>query len=143
MGLGNALIRFPTELSVFEGAHHHEHVMYAVVDPSTGDLVKEYPTATDEQIEQAVAAAAKAHREWSRSSTVADRAALIRKVGELHTAAQGRAREDHPARDGQAARPVRGRGRFQRGDLRVLRRQRREVPRRRAHRAASRARARL
>ncbi len=25
--------------------------MYAVVDPSTGDLVKEYPTATDEQIE--------------------------------------------------------------------------------------------
>ena len=59
--------------------------MYAVVDPSTGDLVKEYPTATDEQIEQAVAAAAKAHREWSRSSTIADRAALIRKVGELHT----------------------------------------------------------
>ena len=59
--------------------------MYAVVDPSTGDLVKEYPTATDEQIEQAVAAAAKAHREWSRPSTVAERAALIRKVAELHT----------------------------------------------------------
>ena len=59
--------------------------MYAVVDPSTGELVKEYPTATDEQIEQAVAAAAKAHREWSRGSTVAERAALIRKVGELHT----------------------------------------------------------
>jgi succinate-semialdehyde dehydrogenase/glutarate-semialdehyde dehydrogenase len=59
--------------------------MYAVVDPSTGDLVKEYPTATDEQIEQAVSAAAKAHREWSRGSTVAERAALIRKVAELHT----------------------------------------------------------
>ena len=59
--------------------------LYAVVDPSTGDLVKEYPTATDEQIEQAVAAAAKAHREWSRGSTVAERAALIRKVAELHT----------------------------------------------------------
>ena len=59
--------------------------MYAVVDPSTGELVKEYPTATDEQIEQAVAAAAKAHREWSRGSSVAERAALIRKVGELHT----------------------------------------------------------
>ena len=59
--------------------------MYAVVDPSTGDLVKEYPTATDEQIEQAVAAAAKAHREWSRGSTVAERATLIRKVSELHT----------------------------------------------------------
>ena len=58
--------------------------LYAVVDPSTGDLVKEYPTATDEQIEQAIAAASKAHRDWSRGSTVADRAALIRKVGELH-----------------------------------------------------------
>ena len=59
-------------------------ITYAVVDPSTGELVKEYPTATDEQIEAAVAAAAKAHREWSRNSTVADRAALIRRVAELH-----------------------------------------------------------
>jgi succinate-semialdehyde dehydrogenase/glutarate-semialdehyde dehydrogenase len=58
--------------------------MYAVVDPSTGELVKEYPTASDEQIEAAVAAAAKAHREWSRGSTVAERAALIRRVAELH-----------------------------------------------------------
>ncbi|MGJ6125941.1 NAD-dependent succinate-semialdehyde dehydrogenase [Mycolicibacterium sp. Y3] len=58
--------------------------LYAVVDPSTGELVKEYPTATDAQIEAAVAAAAKAHREWSRTSTVADRAALIRRVAELH-----------------------------------------------------------
>jgi succinate-semialdehyde dehydrogenase/glutarate-semialdehyde dehydrogenase len=52
--------------------------MYAVVDPSTGELVKEYPTAT-EQIEQAITAATTAHREWSRNSTVADRAALISK----------------------------------------------------------------
>ncbi|MBI3224758.1 MAG: NAD-dependent succinate-semialdehyde dehydrogenase [Mycolicibacterium cosmeticum] len=57
---------------------------YAVVDPSTGKLVKEYPTATDAQIEAAVASAAKAHREWSRASTVAERAALIRRVAELH-----------------------------------------------------------
>ena len=59
--------------------------LYAVVDPSTGDVVKEYPTATDEQIEQAVASAARAHREWSRGSTPAERSALIRKVAELHT----------------------------------------------------------
>jgi succinate-semialdehyde dehydrogenase / glutarate-semialdehyde dehydrogenase len=59
--------------------------LYAVVDPSTGDLVKEYPTATDAQIEDALAAATKAHGEWSRGSTVAERAALIRKVAELHT----------------------------------------------------------
>jgi len=58
--------------------------LYAVTDPSTGEVVKEYPTATDQQIEVAIAAASKAHREWSRNSTVADRAALIRKVGELH-----------------------------------------------------------
>jgi succinate-semialdehyde dehydrogenase/glutarate-semialdehyde dehydrogenase len=59
--------------------------LYAVVDPSTGETVKEYPTATDQQIDAAVAAASKAHREWSRGSTIADRAALIRKVAELHT----------------------------------------------------------
>ena len=53
---------------------------YAVVDPATGDVVQEYPTATDEQMEQALAAAAKAHREWSRRATVAERAALIKRV---------------------------------------------------------------
>ena len=59
--------------------------LYAVVDPKTGDVVREYPTATDEQIEQALASASKAYREWSKQSTVAQRADLIRKVGALHT----------------------------------------------------------
>jgi len=59
--------------------------LYAVVDPKTGDVVREYPTATDEQIEQALAAASKAYREWSKKSTVAQRADLIRKVAALHT----------------------------------------------------------
>ncbi|MGY4712781.1 NAD-dependent succinate-semialdehyde dehydrogenase [Mycolicibacterium sp. CBM1] len=59
--------------------------LYAVVDPKTGDVVREYPTATDEQIEQALAAAAKAYREWSKTSTVAQRADLIRRVAALHT----------------------------------------------------------
>lgn len=58
--------------------------LYAVIDPATGDVVREYPTATDEQIEQALAAAAKAHREWSKNSTVAERAALIKQVAKLH-----------------------------------------------------------
>ncbi|WP_197379480.1 NAD-dependent succinate-semialdehyde dehydrogenase [Mycolicibacterium mengxianglii] len=58
--------------------------LYAVVDPATGDVVKEYPTATDEQIEAALSAATKAYREWSRTSTVAQRADLIRKVAALH-----------------------------------------------------------
>lgn len=58
--------------------------LYAVVDPATGDVVKEYPTATDEQIEAAVSAAAAAFTSWSKTTSVADRAELIRKVAALH-----------------------------------------------------------
>ena len=56
-----------------------------MVNPATGDVVQEYPTATDKQIEDALASAQKAYREWSKNSTVAQRAALIRKVAALHT----------------------------------------------------------
>ena len=59
--------------------------LYAVVDPKSGEVVREYPTATDDQIEQALAAAAKAYREWSRTSTLADRAALMRRAAALHS----------------------------------------------------------
>jgi succinate-semialdehyde dehydrogenase/glutarate-semialdehyde dehydrogenase len=59
--------------------------LYAVVDPATGDVVREYPTATDEQMEHALAGAAEAYREWARTSTVAGRAALIKQVAKLHT----------------------------------------------------------
>ena len=59
--------------------------MYAVVDPATGETVKEYPTITDDDLRDAIARADRAHQEWSKTATVADRAALIRRVGELHT----------------------------------------------------------
>jgi succinate-semialdehyde dehydrogenase/glutarate-semialdehyde dehydrogenase len=59
--------------------------MYAVVDPATGETVKEYETITDDELREAIARADRAHSEWSKSSTVAERAALIRRVGELHT----------------------------------------------------------
>ena len=59
--------------------------MYAVVDPATGETVKEYPTITDDELRDAIARADRAHSEWSKNSTVADRAALIRRVAELHT----------------------------------------------------------
>jgi succinate-semialdehyde dehydrogenase/glutarate-semialdehyde dehydrogenase len=59
--------------------------MYAVVDPATGETVKEYPTITDDELRDAIARADRAHREWSKASTVAERAALVRRVGELHT----------------------------------------------------------
>ncbi|MGV9803196.1 NAD-dependent succinate-semialdehyde dehydrogenase [Mycobacterium sp. NPDC003449] len=59
--------------------------VYAVTDPATAEVVATYPTATDAEIAAAIEAAAKTGRSWSRTSTVADRAALIRKVAELHT----------------------------------------------------------
>ena len=58
--------------------------MYAVVDPATGETLKEYPTITDDELRDAVDRADKAHREWSAGTTVAERASLIRRVGELH-----------------------------------------------------------
>src|SRR3954463_4897200 len=58
--------------------------MYAVVNPATGETVKEYPTISDEELRSAIARADDAHESWAGSSTVAERAALVRKVGELH-----------------------------------------------------------
>ncbi|HEY1276190.1 MAG TPA: NAD-dependent succinate-semialdehyde dehydrogenase [Thermoleophilaceae bacterium] len=57
---------------------------YAVVDPATGETIKTYPTITDEELKAAVGRADAAHRTWSASSSVAERAALVRRVGELH-----------------------------------------------------------
>jgi succinate-semialdehyde dehydrogenase/glutarate-semialdehyde dehydrogenase len=57
---------------------------YAVVNPATGETTKTFPTITDAELEAAIAAADAAHRTWSRSTTVAQRAALVRRVGELH-----------------------------------------------------------
>src|ERR1700745_3714048 len=58
--------------------------MYAVVNPATGETVKEYPTITDDELRDAIARADKAHREWSTAASVADRASLPGRVGELH-----------------------------------------------------------
>src|SRR5690606_26551928 len=57
---------------------------YAVTTPATGDTLATYATCTNEQTDRAIAAADAAHREWSRSSPVAERAALVRRVAELH-----------------------------------------------------------
>ena len=59
-------------------------VDYAVTDPATGEVVATYPTATDADIESALERAAAAQRGWARSSTVTDRAALVRRAAELH-----------------------------------------------------------
>jgi len=58
---------------------------YVVTNPTTGERVKEYPTISDAALVDAIAAADRAHREWSRATTIEERAALVRRVGELHT----------------------------------------------------------
>ena len=58
---------------------------YEVVNPATGEVVKEYPTISDQDLKDAIARADKAHSEWGNSTTVEERAELIRNVGKLHS----------------------------------------------------------
>ena len=58
---------------------------YAVVNPATGETVKEYPEIGDEELRAAICRADDAARGWGASTSVADRAALVRRVGELHS----------------------------------------------------------
>lgn len=56
---------------------------YAVVNPATGETLATYPTITDDALEAAIAQADAAYRSW-RDTPVAERAARIRRVAELH-----------------------------------------------------------
>jgi succinate-semialdehyde dehydrogenase/glutarate-semialdehyde dehydrogenase len=57
---------------------------YAVVNPATGEKVKEYEEISDADLDAAIARADVAYRSWTSSTTVAERAGLIRRVSELH-----------------------------------------------------------
>ena len=57
---------------------------YVVINPATGARGPEFPVATDAQLDEAVEAADTAHSDWSRQSTLAERAALVQRVAELH-----------------------------------------------------------
>jgi succinate-semialdehyde dehydrogenase/glutarate-semialdehyde dehydrogenase len=57
---------------------------YAVVNPATGEKLEEYPEISDEDLAAAIAKAEHAHRTWSQSTSVAERADMIRKVADLH-----------------------------------------------------------
>jgi succinate-semialdehyde dehydrogenase / glutarate-semialdehyde dehydrogenase len=57
---------------------------YAVINPATGETVKEYPTISDDDLKGAIAAADQASHNWVPTTTVQERADMIRKVGELH-----------------------------------------------------------
>jgi len=58
---------------------------YAVVNPATGETIKEYPTITDDELRAAIGRADEAYRTWTPATSVAERAALIRKVADLHS----------------------------------------------------------
>jgi len=57
---------------------------YAVSNPLTGKTGQTFPTFDAAQVEHAVAAADRAHREWSLSTTPAQRGELLRKAAQLH-----------------------------------------------------------
>ena len=57
---------------------------YAVINPATGERVKEYETISDADLADAIETADRTHREWSRAATAEERGALVRRVGELH-----------------------------------------------------------
>lgn len=58
---------------------------YAVVNPATGETIKEYPEISDDELRAAIGRADEASRSFPSSTSVADRAALVRKVGEMHS----------------------------------------------------------
>jgi succinate-semialdehyde dehydrogenase/glutarate-semialdehyde dehydrogenase len=47
--------------------------------------MKEYPTTTDSELKEDIRRADETHTTWSASTTVSERASLVRRVGELHT----------------------------------------------------------
>ncbi len=57
---------------------------YAVVNPATGERGEEHPEITDDELAAAIGSAWEAHGSWGKSSTVAERAAMIQGVADLH-----------------------------------------------------------
>jgi succinate-semialdehyde dehydrogenase/glutarate-semialdehyde dehydrogenase len=57
---------------------------YRVLNPATGEVVETFPTATDEQVQQALAAAQSAFESW-RETPIETRAKVVARIGELFT----------------------------------------------------------
>lgn len=55
---------------------------YRVQNPATGEIVETFESASDEQVEQQLAAADRDYREW-RGRSVQDRAAVVKRVAEI------------------------------------------------------------
>ncbi len=111
---------------------------YAVVNPATGETIKEYPEIGDDELRAAIDRA---------DAGLPDLVRLLHRGRARRAGAQGRraarrappaAGRDHRPRDGQADRAGADGGRLRGRNLRLLRRQRRGPDGRRADRAARR-----
>jgi succinate-semialdehyde dehydrogenase/glutarate-semialdehyde dehydrogenase len=58
---------------------------YAVVNPATGETVREFEEISDDELRAAIDRCDRASKSWAGSTSVADRAALVRRVSELHS----------------------------------------------------------
>ena len=58
--------------------------MYAVVNPATGEKLEEYPEISDADLDSAIADAEEAHRTWAQTTSVSERAQMVKRVAELH-----------------------------------------------------------
>ena len=57
---------------------------YSVINPATGKTIRTYSQISDDEVEQVIASADEAHFGWSRNSSTGERAALLRRAGDLH-----------------------------------------------------------
>ncbi len=57
--------------------------LYQTVNPMTGEIVREYPTMKDDEVQPVLERAGAAFERWS-THDVADRAAVLTRIAELH-----------------------------------------------------------
>src|SRR2546426_12769238 len=93
--------------------------VYAVTNPATGEQVKTFPTFTDDELDSAIALAYDTYQNWLRSSTVEERAKLVRRVGELHSERRGQLGEITTPEEGKPPDQALGGGAFCGGIYRV------------------------
>ena len=58
-------------------------MMYQVVNPATGKVESEYPTATDAEVSDVLARAERGYTSWRRTP-MDERAAILRRVSQLY-----------------------------------------------------------
>ena len=101
------------------------------INPATEEVLGSYRILSEQQTEEALDRAQKAFRTWS-SEKFSARASLMKKAADISSPAQGQIRGSHDGGDGETGGRIGSGSRKMRMELRLLRRQRRAVPLRRA-----------